>query len=178
MKESTYWIQTWSGQAFDFENISSNSFNPYEYAKVLSRIQRFAGHCKWPYSVAQHCCVVSEQFTNNDERLAALLHDAHEIITGDITTPLKLWLGKEGTRLSILQNNIDSWLHDFHGLEKVDKQSIKIADLVVLSTEVRDLMNDPPRPWIKLPSPLENRIIPWDRDFAEDEWMSIYNKLV
>lgn len=58
-----------------------------DIARSLSRISRYTGHSK-TYSVAQHSVFVSElcppQFAYQ-----GLMHDAHEAITGDVSTPFK-----------------------------------------------------------------------------------------
>lgn len=73
-----------------------------DIATALSRLPRWAGHTSRPYSVAQHCIVVSHLCrhfaTLHNERvgdrvslaaasLYGLLHDAHEALIGDITRP-------------------------------------------------------------------------------------------
>jgi 5'-deoxynucleotidase YfbR-like HD superfamily hydrolase len=66
-----------------------------EIAAQLSKILRFGGQTAFPYSVAQHSVFVTEmfiQFSNiadRDSSMVMLLHDAFEIIVGDIPTPIK-----------------------------------------------------------------------------------------
>lgn len=67
----------------------------------LARAPRFAGHTTGPWSVAHHSLVVESMAMHHIEdlklgpvnaahlRLAALLHDAHEAITGDVPTEFK-----------------------------------------------------------------------------------------
>jgi hypothetical protein len=65
-------------------------------AFILSRIQRFNGATAEPYSVAQHSILVSRLMTQETADapllLAGLLHDAEEVVFGDIATPLKEFL--------------------------------------------------------------------------------------
>ncbi len=59
-----------------------------DIAHSLSMLCRYNGHCKYFYSVAEHCWLLSyavpEQF-----RLEALIHDASEAYTSDIPRPFK-----------------------------------------------------------------------------------------
>jgi len=76
-----------------------------DIALALSRIPRFGGHCRTPWSVLQHS-LVCEQIARNDgrtkmTRLIALLHDAHEALTGDVPSPLKV------PQLKVLQKQLD-----------------------------------------------------------------------
>ena len=66
-----------------------------DIAVSLSRLPRFAGHAGSNWSVLDHtlyCDDLAATSINGDEpslRVAVLLHDAHESITGDIPTPVK-----------------------------------------------------------------------------------------
>lgn len=62
-----------------------------EMAHALSHINRFGGHARFPYSVAQHSVHVMQYVERYDAPWArlALLHDAPEAYLGDIVRPLK-----------------------------------------------------------------------------------------
>lgn len=72
-----------------------------DIAGPLSRLARFGGHrvevpgeaLPHPYTVAQHCVVGADALLEETgdvvAALAFLLHDAHEALIGDITTPVK-----------------------------------------------------------------------------------------
>jgi hypothetical protein len=60
----------------------------------LSRMPRFAGQTRVPYTVLDHSLFVLDMVTADAPaaftlQLAALLHDAHEAMTGDVPTPFK-----------------------------------------------------------------------------------------
>lgn len=87
-------------------------------AEPLSRICRYTGHIPRHYSVAEHSLAVCQWsqvvadekgFRNakvvNRIRLWALLHDAHEVFVGDISSPMKNLL-REHDGFQIF-NNID-----------------------------------------------------------------------
>lgn len=68
-------------------------------ARSLSRISRFNGHAEGFVSVAQHSVLtlaLARVFYPADASVArlALYHDAHEAITGDVPTPIKLAIGE------------------------------------------------------------------------------------
>lgn len=66
-------------------------------ALSLSRQCRFNGCTTRFYSVAEHCCRLATLAANRghgaEVQLWALLHDAHEAYTGDVTRPLQRMLG-------------------------------------------------------------------------------------
>src|SRR3990172_3018813 len=53
-----------------------------DVAAALGRIYRFAGRAPW--SVAQHSLLVA-RMVSRERRACALVHDAHEAYTGDLT---------------------------------------------------------------------------------------------
>lgn len=130
-----------------------------EIAHALAQINRFTGHASRPYSVAEHSLlvwsIVHEQGMGVHAQMAALLHDAHEAYTGDMSTPIKHAMG-------------DAW-HPFERNHQAMVQrifcirtaaasygpAIKQADLIALATERRDLMRTTPgaRPWPVLDTP-------------------------
>ncbi len=90
-------MQTYSGVLFDLLNPDPDSIFISDIAHSLARLVRFNGHAKSEYSVAQHCLLCSEEFDEVKEPglcLEALMHDAHEAYTGDITTPMAQALGR------------------------------------------------------------------------------------
>lgn len=88
------WLQTHSGIAFDLLEPRAEDVRLDDIALALSRINRFAGHTHMAgYNVAQHSYLVMDlmpQHCSPHLKLAALLHDAHEAYTGDITTPVSM----------------------------------------------------------------------------------------
>ena len=59
-----------------------------DIAHALSNTGRFTGHSRRFYSVAQHCCHVSDCLSP-DIALWGLLHDGAEAYIADVSTPLK-----------------------------------------------------------------------------------------
>lgn len=71
----------------------------------LSRMPRFGGHTRRWWSVLDHTLFCDELVRNSGctrhERLAVLLHDAHEAVTADVPTDAK------GNELRWLQQDLD-----------------------------------------------------------------------
>lgn len=168
--------------------ISTTEHDVRDIAHALSLINRFNGHTCRPYSVAEHSLLVWELVAATGAhartQLAALMHDAHEYITGDTATPLKttasritedLWAASVATNLGYLTAPQDQ-----PGI-------IKHADLVALATEKRDLLPRTPKPWPMLlciePSAAHNLMAPsrtvpacnWE--FWRDEFLDKYFEL-
>ena len=80
-------FQTRTGEIIYLKNISSDQINILDIATSLSKICRYAGNCNQFYSVAEHCCHVSD--CCKDYPLWGLLHDAVEAYMGDIPRPVK-----------------------------------------------------------------------------------------
>ena len=129
-------------------------------AHSLAQINRYTGHACRPYSVAEHsllvCGIVASMGLGPQAELAALMHDAHECITGDVASPIKWALGVEWLAFENLHSRM---LRHHHGLQTAyiaHGKAIKHADLVALATERRDLMQyDPDRnlPWPVIDTP-------------------------
>jgi hypothetical protein len=94
-----HWIPTVSGRRFWLGDPRPEDIEPFDIAYGLSRIPRFNGMTVGdPYSVAQHSTVGSF-LAPPGFALHFLLHDAHEFLGQDITSPLKRELGPEYRRV-------------------------------------------------------------------------------
>lgn len=97
----TIWMQTSSGKPVDLANPSLTRLDlRADIAVPLARIARFSGHSESArdgggpgagYSVAQHSVIgadaLYDETLSTVVALAFLIHDAHEALIGDITTP-------------------------------------------------------------------------------------------
>ena len=162
------WVQTYTGKAFDVQNPSTDDIDPMDIAHSLSMLCRFNGHCRQFYSVAEHSVRVAEILPGG-LKLHGLLHDAAEAYIGDIASPIKpMFGGFKDTEDRIMRMvcrrfRIEYPMHD----------EVKHADMVLLSTEKRDLMGNEPRDWVSLPKPLKNRINPWSHYFAQVRFLQL-----
>lgn len=117
-------------------------------AHSLAQINRYTGHAARPNSVAEHSLLVAEIMerdlgvTDPEALLLGLLHDAHEIVTNDMSSPSKGYvLGWRPWE--------DEWqaaLHAVFGLRQAQFEyapTVKAADLIARATEQRDLFPPP-----------------------------------
>jgi hypothetical protein len=127
-----------NGQYFDFLDPGASRWGVEELAVALGKCCRFAGHCRGFYSVAEHSVHVAA-LVPPEHRLAALLHDAHEAFTGDITYPLKRLIGDA---IRPIEARIDAVLFARFGVPLPLDESIKRADRLMLWLEQRLLMGN------------------------------------
>lgn len=151
------WLLTQRGNVVDIEFLNHDRIELPDIAHSLAHINRFTGHAVRAYSVAEHSLLVCEILErdggcrNAATLLAALLHDAHEAIIGDVSTPMKrrldqltggAWSREEARVQRHVLHRFDIW-PVFEG----HYYAIKHADLVALATERRDLLPDVGPPW-------------------------------
>ena len=132
------------GKILDFGNPQPDQIDVKDITFSLAHICRFNGHSKKHYSVAQHSVLVAQRFNDPKLRLYALLHDAHEAYTGDITSPLKLYMNSISPGIvDKVEHKIDAAIHAHFGLQyplsELAKTAIKLSDKRALATETRDL---------------------------------------
>ena len=100
--------------------------DPQRVAECLHRINRFGGQAVG-CSVLQHSLAVYDRLAGSpaNVRLWALLHDCHEIITGDVVRQYA------NSRLTSLQTEIDCKLRDALGITLIrdDATAVKRADV-------------------------------------------------
>ncbi len=81
------WIQIVNGKAFDFENPSAFEWKADEIAHHLAGIPRFNGATVLPWYGSDHSILVSDN-CSPEAAPWGLWHDGHEMITGDISSPI------------------------------------------------------------------------------------------
>lgn len=140
------WIMTVTGAQVDLRALEPSSISVLDIAHSLARQDRWNGHTSRPYSVAEHSLLVVDIMEHRYgvrhpmALLAGLMHDSHEYLTGDLSTPMKALIGPAWTRE---ETRIQHAVLERFGLLRTFGQhyhTIKSADLVALSSERRDLM--------------------------------------
>lgn len=150
------WLQTYTGKTFFPGNPRPEDIDIVDIAVGLSRENRYNGHTKEPYNVAQHSVMVS-RIVPPEYALWGLLHDASEAYVKDLTYSVKSMLPE----YKAIEKRILRVIAEKYGLSWPEPACVKEADMVLLATEKRDLMGEPPRPWRGLPEPLEQTLTPW-----------------
>ena len=160
------WLQTASGRAFHILNPRVEDVDIDDIAHALSHQCRFAGHSQSFYSVAQHSVLVS-WLVPPEHKLAALLHDSAEAYLADVPTPLKQVM----LQYREIEQRVLRVIGDRFGVELVDlPRCVHEADRIMLATEQRDVMrNPPPFEWraTRGVEPDPSSIYPWSAGMAK-----------
>lgn len=174
------WIQTYTGKRVDVLDISLADFDIRDIAHSLACINRFTGHTREPYSVAQHSVLVADYVrdagADSETVLAALMHDAPEAYINDLARPIKHAAGMSGYRE--IERRIEFRLAERFGLVYPLPDIVKRADEVLLVTEVRDLLPGPLHPdWPAELRPDVHEVLPgpivaWNWRAAEAEFLA------
>ena len=127
-------IMLQSGAEFDFTNPVSSPFTIEDIAHGLSMLCRYAGQCRNFYSVAEHSLLVSQIVP--EHAFAALMHDAAEAFTGDITRPLKQML----PQFKAIERQVEEAIAMRFNLPRILPAAVKKADLAVLAAEQEQIM--------------------------------------
>lgn len=124
-----------SGNYFNFLEPEKSTVTIHDISHALSQICRFTGHCRTFYSVAQHC-VETSWLVPSEHAFAALMHDAHEALLGDISSTLKILLPD----FKRLEKVIEPIVLAKWGLTLPLHPCVKEADLIMLARERHYLM--------------------------------------
>lgn len=145
MMSRGHYLQTFTGKAFYPLDPRPEDICIEDIAHALTYLCRFGGHCKRFYSVAEHSWNVAESIhlAGYSDALAfeGLMHDAAEAYVGDMVWPLKNSEGLEAYKA--IDDRIDLLIRQKYGLPEKMSAVVKRYDLVMLSTEKRDLTSEP-----------------------------------
>ena len=179
------WVQTVHGHGIDLINPDLAELTIEEVAHSLARINRYTGHTRTPlgYTVAQHSVLVAEHLPP-EFAFAGLVHDVHESILGDISSPVKMAIAAlgGGEALKQLDEGLERAVRerwpDPCVNEIVRREAVKLADLRALVTERRDLCgNVEARPWGVDVQPWPEKITAWEPAHAEWEFLQLFRQL-
>ena len=108
-----------------------------DIAWQLARQCRFNGALKEDveiYTIAQHCCLVSDHCPPS-LKLEGLLHDAAEAYVGDMIKPIKLQI----ISFKAVETRVEHAVRKRFGLPKDMSPLVKEQDRAAVATEHRDL---------------------------------------
>lgn len=141
------WMVTITGHEHHLSGhgVQANPIDIYDIAWSLSQINRFVGHCKRPYSVAEHSILVADLARIDGKapevQLACLLHDAHEAYTGDTSAPAKNAIGLSWGSFETPQADRTRRALNVHETFRKHAAMVNRFDLVALATERLQLTN-------------------------------------
>lgn len=152
-------IRTASGIDFDFE-APDGAVRIEDIAAALAKINRFNGHTRVPYSVAQHSVWVSERIgeVTHCPRLsmAGLIDDAGQAYLGNLLPPVQVLIF-DGGAMRTVPSEWEHWHAEigkaivlqlmpreyFRPWPKEATEVIRQANLMARRTEWRELMTGP-----------------------------------
>lgn len=145
-----------------------------DVAHGLALANRYGGHTREPFNVAQHSVLVSLHCDPADAGWG-LLHDATEGLgLPDIVGPVKRFL----PWFKVHEKRLMRAVCQRYGLDEKEPPSVKLADRLLLATEKRDLMSEGDH-WAEIHGikPLEERITPWSWQDAERRFLERFEEL-
>lgn len=167
------WGITFTGRQFWPADPRPSDVDVRDIAHALALQNRFAGHTREPYSVAQHSVLVSHA-CRREHALLGLLHDSTEAYLQDLIRPLKRFLAPQYKPLErrwAMSIGMAVGLGDV----LVDlPDDVEHADRLVLVAERRDLL--PPRAWPPEQA-WEDPIAPWSWRDAEERFLARFAEL-
>lgn len=121
-----------SGRRLDLANPDPKDIEIEDIAHGLCRVARWNGQTigDHPFTVAQHSLLVEEIFNaqndnaSDNERMAALLHDAAEYVIGDMISPFKAVLGAD---YKDFEERLQQSIHKRFGLPEILPEDLKVA---------------------------------------------------
>lgn len=170
------WMSVYTGGKFFPLDPKPEEIFIGDIAHALSLNNRFNGHTKWPYSVAQHSVLCAKYIEgNNNTKLAALLHDATEAYIGDMIRPIKFYMQD----FKEIEHKIEKVIMKKFGVvfDKQTQAEVKTIDNLMCSAEKRDL-HPTKTYWFNMPDPSSiPKIEPWGHSYAKGQFMRMFNEL-
>lgn len=172
------WFQTFTGRAFHLEDLDQNEIDILDIAHSLSMQCRFGGHSKQFYSIAEHSVRVARVLPP-DLQLRGLLHDAAEAYLQDTMRPRKLKIAAMAPSYAAWEDRVEQLVLGAFGLSGPMPNEVKVADVRLLMTERRDLLNPCERDWEYIAAlqglePLPEKIVPWSQDKAQVVFLEMF----
>jgi len=189
------WMQTLSGRSVTMARPDARDIDPLlDLPETLARIPRFNGAVPGGnYSVAQHSCHMADAILDEggdaDTAAVAILHDAHEYIWGDWTSPAQQGLAeieaelfgdsRIGGVIAEAKSRADQAIFKACGVPwppaPQQVRTVKTFDLRMLATERRQILSPSGRRWgaaVEQAAPIRMRggITIWSIARAADEY--------
>lgn len=163
------WMQLVSGQQFWPLDPRVEEIDIGDIAHALSMQCRYGGHCLRFYSVAEHCCHVSDACPD-EYALWGLLHDASEAYLTDVIRPIKPML----TGYKALEERLMACICERFGLPVEQPAIVSELDRRILGNECASVMALPPVPWYHTGEPIATlTFLPcWSPAMAREQFLT------
>jgi hypothetical protein len=183
------WVGTWSGVKFYPFDPRPEEVELEDLAHHLAGICRFTGGTSRHYSVAEHSYWVSH-YCDPRDAFAGLLHDGHEYITHDLSSPIKH--DPSMMAYELLASTIQAAVYERFGLPNREPASVHRIDHLLLLVEGRQLKKpgsisctgrmrqagETSDPSQIRGTPLERLVLPcWDRRWAKEKFLQRFHEL-
>jgi uncharacterized protein len=181
------WMATATGRSVFPLAVTPEDVVIEDIAHSLAQNNRYNGHAKFPYPVAQHSWLISMALSRDGHpplvALTGLLHDASETWTGDITKPMKnslksalAPLGKEGWLKSV-EHEIEETVAKRFGLPFPWPHVVEEYDTRIVVDEKAVLFKPTAQPWNIPSEPLGVVIEPWTWFEAKERFLARFEEL-
>lgn len=171
-RRSARWMQTYSGRQFFPLDPRAEDVDITDIAHALGHLCRYNGHVKRFYSVAQHCVLVSEN-VDPEHALWGLLHDAAEAYVGDMISPLKV----DMPQFRRAEDRIIQAIAERFSMTGSIPEQVHEVDRRLRVDEARDLLGEPPAPWVDHGAALGVSIEPWSPELAAKRYIERFMQL-
>ena len=160
------YIKTHNGLAITVSDIRPEMLRPHDIAWHLARTCRYNGLMGSWYSNAEHSVLGMKLCDTWDGRRQYLVHDAGEMITGDVPYPVKALCPDYKKICDEVQQQVN---FIFFGKREFLPE-VKEADYLITATEQRDLRNQPDEDLMV--EPIKNfKFHCWSWEVAMVKWM-------
>ncbi len=168
----TAMIRLINGNFVDVLDLKREQVTIEAIAHALGQLNRFGGHCPWPYSVATHSVLVSYLCELGDPGAAyeGLMHDVTEGLgCVDMPSPVKAHLPEYRKLEASVRARIAPWF----GLELTEPTWVKEADMLALRLE-QSLLQAQPFP-TQLPEAVWRLALTFlDKPFTSEQATSMF----
>jgi hypothetical protein len=139
----TGWFTSVSGSSISVSQPEPETILIDDIARSLSMQCRYVGHVSRFYSVAEHSFLVSLNCGDDPfDQMWGLLHDAPEMILGDLSAPIKNM--PELSVYRLLESRIMAAVCTRFGLSLREPQIVRDTDIAIRTVERAKLRNEAP----------------------------------
>lgn len=177
-KGQTSYITTHNGNIITFDDIRPEMLKASEFAWHLARVCRYNGMLLRWYSNAEHSVLGMQYCKSLQAKRRFLIHDAGELLTGDVPSPFKRRCpdyDRECRKIQLQVNELLCPIKD--GLEnKAIEDEVHYADLRVTAAEQKFMRSQSVESYVAEP-PDTFQWYNWDWPEAYTNWLNTFKQL-